>query len=158
MVLHEDVFGFFLPAYVGQGSPGQKKGRQSLWKKFPEMTKLETVWLRMALKLYRGTKPHARDLLRMDLKPHATEPHARDWRATVWAKKKKEKRRWRATTKDSSFWAIKCILHGTYSCKIEWSLRRRTNSQIPNLTSLPMHPRTKYIARLLRLCNKTEMF
>ena len=114
MVLHEDVFGFFLPAYVGQGSPGQKKGKQSLWKKFPEMTKLETVWLRMALKLYRGTKPHARDLLRMDLKPHATEPHARDWRATVWAKKKKEKRRWRAkmqlATKDSSFWAIKCIL------------------------------------------------
>ena len=117
MVLHEDVFGFFLPAYVGQGSPGQKKGKQSLWKKFPEMTKLETVWLRMALKLYRGTKPHARDLLRMDLKPHATEPHARDWRATEDSRcraKKNEKRRWRAkmqlATKDSSFWAIKCIL------------------------------------------------
>ena len=96
MVLHEDVFGFFLPAYVGQGSPGQKKGKKRLTDIFPKMTKLETVWLRMALKLYRGFEPHARDLL---------------------------------ATEGSSFWAIKCIL--ALSCKIDWSLRRRTNSQIP---------------------------
>ena len=66
MVLHEDVFGFFLPAYVGQGSPGQKKGKQRLTDKFPKMTKLETVWLRMALKLYRAYEPTAKDLRAAD--------------------------------------------------------------------------------------------
>ena len=63
MVLHEDFFGFFLN---GQGSPGRSnrsKKRFTLRQRFPEMTKLETVWLRMALKLYRGFEPHARDLL-----------------------------------------------------------------------------------------------
>ena len=97
MPFQEDIFGFLLPD--GQGSPGQSnqsKKRFTLQNRFPEMTKLDIVWLRMALKLYRGFERHARDL---------------------------------RATEGSSFWAIKCIL--ALSCKIDWSLRRRTNSQIP---------------------------
>ena len=102
MVLHEDVFGFLLPAYVGQGSPGQKKGKKRLTDKFPKMTKLETVWLRMALKLYRSLGPCGFMHLRED--SAAASSKARPTKQHYW---------WQylnGNDPDESFWAIKCIL------------------------------------------------
>ena len=94
MVLHEDVFGFFLPEYAwaGQGSPGQKKGKKRLTDIFPKMTKLETVWLRMALKLYRQDSAAA------------AKSKARPTKQHYW---------WQylnGNDPDESFLAIKCIL------------------------------------------------
>ena len=44
----------------GQGSPGCNK--LTLRERFPWMTKLDAAWLRMALKLYNGFEPTAREL------------------------------------------------------------------------------------------------
>ena len=104
MVLHEDVFGFLLPAYVGQGSPGQKKGKKRLTDKFPKMTKLETVWLRMALKLYRNLCPLARGFRYLREDSAAASSKARPTKQHYW---------WQylnGNDPDESFWAIKCIL------------------------------------------------
>ena len=94
-----DFFGTLVTT-PGQGSPGRRK--LILRERFPWMTGPEIWRLRLALKLYNGFKPHARDLtrleiawLRMALKLwRGFKPHARDLRAT----------------EDSSFLAIKCIL------------------------------------------------
>ena len=104
MVRHEDVFGFFLPEYAwaGQGSPGQKKGKKRLTDIFPKMTKLETVWLRMALKLYRGFDARGFRYLRQD--SAAAKSKARPTKQHYW---------WQylnGNDPDESFLAIKCIL------------------------------------------------
>ena len=110
MVLHEDIFGLFLPAYVGQGSPGQKKGKKRLTDKFPKMTKLETVWLRIALRLYRSLEPHARGFkyLREDSAAASSKARRR-----AKARPTKQHYWWQylnGNDPDESFLAIKCIL------------------------------------------------
>jgi len=92
-----DFFGTLVTT-PGQGSPGHYRGKLTLRGRFPWMTTGDAAWLRMALKLYNGYEPTAKDL--------------------------------RAANREvSSSWAIQCTL--ALSCKIDWSLQRRTNSQIP---------------------------